>query len=336
MNILVVGGDDINSIESIYHHIFQKLGSSYLFPAKTMFRDHYRRSALNKLRFKLGLSSIYKEISQSFKEVVEHLKPDVILIFKGMELDPYTLEWASKQAFLVMYNPDHPFIYSGKGSGNSNMTQSLKFYDLYITYANDIQEQLEKESIPAGRIAFGHNLSFVDYEKVRNEPEERKACFLGNGDDHRAAFLNDLSEQGVPVVVHGDQWRGRLTENIEKHPGAYGIDFWRVMRRYRVQLNIMRPHNVASHNMRSFDIPAVGGIGLMPDTPEHREFFSDKEVVLYKDLDDASEKAKELLSLDENEARDIRNAARKRCVESGYSYSDRAYQLYQLISTWHK
>ena len=50
-------------------------------------------------------------------------------------------------------------------------------------------------------------------------------------------------------------------------------DFWKVLRKYRVQLNLMRPHNLDSHNMRSIEVPAVGGIGLFPDTPDHERFF---------------------------------------------------------------
>ena len=43
----------------------------------------------------------------------------------------------------------------------------------------------------------------------------------------------------------------------------------------------MRIHNPDSHNMRSFEVPGVGGIMVAPDTKEHRIFFEVGKEIFY-------------------------------------------------------
>ena len=99
-----------------------------------------------------------------------------------------------------------------------------------------------------------------------------------------------------------------------------------------MQINMMRPHNPQSHNMRTFEAPGVGGILLGPDNPDHRSFFEiDKEVFLYKDIDECIAKIKYLLALPVEEANKIRSAARKRSIESGYTYKERTVEIYEIL-----
>jgi len=106
---------------------------------------------------------------------------------------------------------------------------------------------------------------------------------------------------------------------------VYGEGQWKVLRKYRIQLNLMRSHNSDSHNMRTFEVPGIGGIMLAPDTVEHRLFFEDrKEVFLFKDFESAVRLIKEILTLPVERALQIRRAARQRSVTSGYRYADRA------------
>jgi spore maturation protein CgeB len=94
----------------------------------------------------------------------------------------------------------------------------------------------------------------------------------------------------------------------------------------------MRLHNPDSHNMRSFEIPAVGGIQLAPDTPDHREYFQEgKEIFLFRDTEDCVTRIRQLLAFSSAEALKIRQQARKRCLDSGYSYEARSEFLASLL-----
>jgi spore maturation protein CgeB len=84
--------------------------------------------------------------------------------------------------------------------------------------------------------------------------------------------------------------------------------------------------------MRSFEVPGAGGILLAPATTEHNIFFKDgEEAFLFKSVEDCVNKAQKILELSKSEADRIRDHARKRSVESGYTYKSRAKQALQEL-----
>jgi spore maturation protein CgeB len=160
-----------------------------------------------------------------------------------------------------------------------------------------------------------------------------RLCFLGNPDEQRATFLEGLAARDIPVDVYGRDWDKWLRNPLIRiFPAVYGVDMWKTLRRYRIQLNLMRIHNLDSHNMRTFEVPGIGGIMLAPDTREHRIFFeAGKEVFLYKDLEAAATQARNILQLPAAGAAQIRQQARQRSLDSGYSYKDRTIQALEKI-----
>ncbi|TDH23308.1 hypothetical protein EXU57_17705 [Segetibacter sp. 3557_3] len=336
MKILIVGSDKVWAIERFYHKYLNELGASTeFFLAQSVFYDYYGKSIINKIIFKLGLSPIYKIINKQFREVILANRPDVIFIFKGMEVFPSTINWAKQQGIRVVgYNPDNPFLFTGKGSGNKNVTDSIALYDLHFTYNTSIQKQIEKEyKLPVIYLPFGFELSEDLYEKCKAEQEVVRVCFLGNPDPDRAKFINSIAEAGIPIDLYGNDWNKFVNhQNIRVFSPIYGDEFWRTLRKYRVQLNLMRVHNPDSHNMRSFEVPGIGGIMLAPDTLEHRGFFEpDKEVFLFSDQQTCIQKIKYLISLDQQGAGQIRDRARARSLSSGYTYKDRAAQVLKAL-----
>jgi hypothetical protein len=146
MRILVVGSDYNWAIENYFVKYFKVYKIDVLlFPAQALFYSYYYKNSFNKLLYKLQLSKIESEINIQFKEQVIDYKPTHIFVFKGMEITPKSLQWAkSKGIKLINYNPDNPFVFSGKGSGNKNITQSIDIYDFHFTYNLEIQKILEQ------------------------------------------------------------------------------------------------------------------------------------------------------------------------------------------------
>jgi hypothetical protein len=310
-----------------------------LFPAQSIFYTYYGKSLKNKLLFKAGLSSIYRRIDVLLREEVEQFRPDVIWIFKGMEIMPSFLSWArEKNIMTVNFNPDNPFLFSGPGSGNANVTRSIGLYDLHFSYDRAICERIQREyKITARVLPFGYELTDGLYEECRRQEEIKALCFLGNPDAQRAAFIGELAAAGLPVHVYGHGWKDAIRHaGVTVNGPVYGDDFWRVLYRYRVQLNLMRPHNPQSHNMRSFEIPGVGGIGLFPDTPDHRQYFEDgKEVFIYRDTADAGRLARLILEMSADQAAAVRRNARQRSVSGGYSYQERIRSVLPYLQLQH-
>lgn len=329
MKVLIIGSDKVYAIENYYYRYIKEAGHEVvLFPSQSIFYDYYQNNILNKVSFRLGFSGIIKQINRLFIEAINKNKPDIIWVFKGMELYTESLLYAKKRnIILINYNPDNPFIFSGSGSGNKFILEAIPLYDLHFTYNLKIEHQLiEEYKVKTAYLPFGFDVSKELFEECKEQKERIKACFLGNPDKQRAAFINSLAKKGIKIDVYGNNWQKFVKHKfITIFPPIYGNELWKVLRRYRLQINIMRVHNVDSHNMRSFEVPGIGGIMVAPDTTEHRNFFCDKkEAYFYSDSTSCTTIINELLDLSTQHSVQIRENARNRSILSGYSYKDRA------------
>lgn len=328
MRLMIVGSDKVYAIENFYVKYLREAGVDvHHFCAQTFFYDYYQRNLFNKLLFKAGLSSIIDSINKRFKESVTTFKPNIIWVFKGMELSPDSLRWASDRGIvLVNYNPDNPFLFTGKGSGNQYVTDSIDLYRLHFTYNLEIKQKLEQRGLQTSFLPFGYDIAEETLRACRKQDEVAGVCFLGNPDKQRAALLSEVAGEGVTIDVYGNNWNKFIQhDNVRVFQPVYGIEFWKVLYRYRVQLNFMRIHNEDSHNMRTFEVPGIGAIQLAPDTTEHRMFFApDREIFLYSSAKGCSEQARFLLALSSEDAQALRQSALDKSCDAGYSYRDRA------------
>jgi spore maturation protein CgeB len=341
MRLLIAGSEEIWSLEKYYAKYLGMAGIQVrTIPVQSIFYEYYNKSIVNKILYKAGLSSIGRVIEKKFKADIEQWRPHVLWVFKGMELTPEMLKWAKgKGVRLVNYNPDNPFLFSGKGSGNKNVADSIGVYDLHFTYDQSVRSRIEQEyKIPCSILPFGFEVSEELYAESCRQKEVVRLCFLGNPDEQRAFFIRQLADD-FPIDVYGHDW-GKFIDhkNVTVYPPVYGDEFWKTLNRYRVQLNLMRQHNPDSHNMRSFEIPGVGAIGLFPRTTDHSLFFEEqREIYLYQDILECKKYAAIILQMTEEEAGRMRLAAREKSLRAGYTYRDRALQalreMEKLIAT---
>lgn len=342
MKLLLVGSDQVWSLERIYLKYLREAGvETELFAAQNLLYDFHSRSLINKIRLRMGMAGIYKVINQRLLENVDRFRPDVIWVFKGMEVLPETLHRLRAMKIpLANYNPDNPFVFTGRGSGNKNVTDSIPLYDLHFTYNLEIKKRLEEEfGLPVSLLPFGFELADEVWQQCLREPEIEihRVCFVGNPDPQRAAIIQKLAEAGMEIDLYGNDWNKAV-----RHPGlqtflpVYGDRFWKILRAYRVQLNLMRIHNENSHNMRSLEVPGVGGIMLAPDTDEHRMLFTDgEEAFLFRDVQECLRKARYILGLSAEAAANIRRKARIRSLDSGYTYKARTVFALDQLSKLH-
>jgi spore maturation protein CgeB len=335
MKLFLAGSDKVYAIENFYVKYLRRSGVNiFHFPAQSWFYDYYQKNVFNKITYQSGFSSVLKDINRAFINKIEAFRPDVIWVFKGMEIFPESLEWATSKGIpLVNYNGDSPFIFSGKGSGNKNVSNSIGLYDLFLTYNTEDKKQMESKNIRSEILPFGFDLGEDLFEECERIEEVNRACFLGNPDEGRAQFIKGLAMIGVKIDVYGNNWKRYANHsNITIYPPAYGDDFWRVLRKYRVQLNLMRPHNLTTHNMRTFEAAGVGAIQLAPATEDHRLYFKEnEEIFLFTDMDSCVKQVAEIKSLSIKKADSIRKNVRRRALADGYSYEKRSEKALSFI-----
>ncbi|MEO1257487.1 MAG: glycosyltransferase [Bacteroidota bacterium] len=337
MKILIVGQYRDWAIERHFVRYMSKLADVEMYAAEDVFDDWYRKTIFNKISHRIGLSSIQQKIAKELLEKAEAVRPDIIWVFKGMRLIPELLKKLKEKGFkLANYNPDHPFEYATRGSGNENVRNSIGLYDLHFCYSNAVAERIENEfGIKTKILPFGYEIKDELFHEIKNTPEIIKACFIGNPDPIRADHLRALAESGIEMDVYGHSWEKYLSADsrLRVFDATYKKDFWIKMRAYRLQINIFRPHNIGSHNMRTFEIPAIGGIMLAPDSPQHRAYFNaGKEAFFYQSKKELIAQAKHVLSLSKEAATTIREKARRRSVEGEYNYAGRAKLVVSTFS----
>lgn len=331
---LIIGSNHPAALELIYSRELTELGiSNIVLGVQNTFLEFYKKSILNKLLFRIGLSNIYAKIQKEIKVAVFKINPQVVIVFKGMEVTPRTLKWLKKKDIkLVNYNPDSPFIFSGRGSGNKNVRKSINLYDYYFTYDEIIKEGLKKRGVKSELIPFGFDNNGFVFREIKREEEVIKLCFLGNADKFRLNFLKELAKRGIKIDVYGENWaKLKLHKNICVFGPQYGEEFWKTLQKYAIQLNLLRTHNWYSHNMRSFDIPGAGGIMLAQITQDHQTYFkSESEVFLFADIDEALVKINYLLNLEFLERNYLRNIARERALNN-HTYNRRVKQIISYL-----
>jgi spore maturation protein CgeB len=326
MKILIIGSNYNWSIERIYKRELLRLGYEVrLLPVQNWFYDFYYKSILHKIIVRIGLIPLEKKIQKRILSELDNETYDLIWVFKGMEINFHTLVKLKKiTKRIINFNPDNPFIFSGKGSGNKNVTNCISLYDEHFTYDHLVKKKIELEyKVNCTLVPFGIDPEIIPFEQIQPIKEIDAICFLGNPDSYRVDIIKKILENGLSIHVYGNGWSKFLRHpNLTIRDAVYNLEFYQILRLYKVQLNIMRVHNLDSHNMRSIEIPGCGGIMLAPKTKDHEEFFTEgKEVFFYTSIHELVLKANLIFQLSDKEISQIRESARRK-VDEKFKYSE--------------
>jgi spore maturation protein CgeB len=335
VRILIVGSSTEIVIERLYSKYLVISGTeTEIFPINDRVRDKSASSIWFKIALRLHAFFVLKKVNAELFNHINEFKPDVVWVFKGMYVLPKTLESIKKDVLLVNYNPDHPFLFSSRGSGNRNVTKSIGLYNLHLCYHLGVKQKIEEQyKIKTAVLPFGFELSQEHYNELLEQEEIKRVCFIGNPDSTRIETIDFIASSGIKIDVYGHGWENTLLKkniNVSIFDALYGFEFWKALRRYRVQLNIFREHNIGSHNMRTFEIPACGGMQLAPYSEEQASFFKEnEEIFFYHSKRELLQSIEKLLSADSEEINKYRFKARERSLNSGYSYDSRS----RLVNT---
>jgi spore maturation protein CgeB len=337
MKILIVGSNESYAIEKKYHRYFKENGHEVdLYPLANLAGYRILHNPVLRILRRLNFSGIYEFDNKNLLKYISNKRPEVVWIFKGIEILPKTIRLIkSLKINIINYNPDHPFIRTFSASGGKNVEKCVPLYDLHFCYSLDLCRTIQKKyNIPTVYLPFGFELSEEVFQISAQEPELLKVVFVGNPDKYRKKIIQYLADNKVNIDVYGYGWNKWLTNNkyITIYNGVEKKDFWLAMRKYRVNLNIFRPHNEGSHNMRTFEIPAIGGIMLAPSSKEHSMFFKEnEEFFTYTDLASLLSSCNYLLRMSPEDANRIRNNARNKCVKEDYTYRHNAKIVIQAF-----
>ncbi len=341
MKILLLGAFNKGALENYYLKGLQRAGAycSYFEIAEEYYAA-ISHSILNKVINKINGSFFLKDINQNLFQYLFDKRFDVILVFKGLTLYASTIErLKAHTSILCCYNPDHPFKFFSPGSGNRHILESISHYDIYFTYSKNICEQLKRNwNQESYVIPFGYDDSDNSGYRSATSPYQNKWLFIGSWDKERMAWLNKVHENNLHIYgddkwsLHGTKYKSIATAYQGR--ALYDKDYKEAVKNAVGVINLLRRQNIeeGSHNMRTFEVPGYGGL-LVTNRTEEQEFFfeENKEAIFFDEAEELNDKL-DFMNRNKGIAEGIKQAARIRSEESGYSYSCRSKQLYQLLS----
>jgi len=247
--------------------------------------------------------------------LAEHGSADLVLVFKGAFLDPASVDHLRLRfdSPVACWNPDSPFddAVSNYGAG---IPRTIEAYDAYITWADDVAERLSTFATSVLVIPFAW-----DPELMRpltgNGVAADRIVFIGTGTRERSVMLQSLAH--LRPLVFGARWPN--IDGVDIRPPVMGDEFCRIAGEAKWNLNLLRPQNSRSHNMRSFELVGAGGTQVAPYTDDHQRYLGgDSRTILFQSYE-------ELASILRSDPCEL--PPRASSLLQGHTYDDRADQL---------
>lgn len=291
--ILILGSNESFSIEKMYQRAFKSTCSKvYLYHVYNIRKNLISRFVWKFLRF-----YIFKLIRQKILKYLKNKKKnyDLIVIFKGIYINPGFL----KEIKLILPNTkviniftDDPLdINYFKDISNQNILSSIPYFDYLFVYSKKILRKLKK-NYPYSNFQY---LPFANDNKIHkksdlNTKKKFDLSFIGTADMERFNYINFLKE--FKIILAGDGWeKFPLSKNVTYIKKVYSKKFSETINKSLLSLNILRPQNRYSHNMKTFEIPAMGGLMLTQRNSEQQIFFPEnKASLMYKNMDELKSK----------------------------------------------
>ena len=258
-------------------------------------------------------------------EQIRRYKPDVVLNQSMDSLDNSWLKELKPYMRLLVGQLAAPLPNDEDFSG----------YDLFISSLPNYVDYFRKLGIPSELNRLGFEPRVLDHLDLSQSPKTA-VSFIGSLSTHhtdRCKLLNNIA-QTHPL----DAW-GLMGAPLPKkspllkrfHGRAWGIDMYQAIHDSRITLNqhigISGPY---ANNMRLYEATGVGAM-LLTDWKENLSdmFEPGREVAVYKDEKECSEKIAYYLE-HENERAEIARAGQKRTL-SEHNYLNRMQEFTEII-----
>jgi spore maturation protein CgeB len=320
--LLILGTEIPERMEAFYANAFRRLGVEV-----TIFDPDLalRWSQSGRIRYRLTYPFQHLLVHRALTQFYARPRWDAVLVFKGHMVSAKTIAALRRRADVpwTVLAPDSPWE-RGISTSSHHMRDCIRIFDLYYIWSRSLVERLRREGCPRPTYhacAYDESLHFP--ATVLDPSLSRTITLVGTYDRRRAAVMAAIAD--LPVRIYGNGWdrispRSPLRDKVR--PVALGNDLRRVVTSSLACLNILRPQNTGAHNMRTFEVPAMGGVLLASRSEEQNEFFPEgKASLMFASSDELREVIARLLT-GQIDTQSMRQEALQR--SRGHSYVERA------------
>lgn len=329
--ILIIGSAESFSLEKMYFRAFESLGNQVkIYHAYNIQRSLFSRFAWKYFRF-FYFIQYRADLIKFFQK--NKIQFDLIIVFKGIFLNKKTIlkcKNLSSSSKWVNIFPDDPYnINYFKDISNTTTLNSLSTYNFFFIWSKKLATKL-KSKISKKKI---HYLPFgydeYNHKGLRASKKKFDISFIGTADNSRYLLLKKLVN--FKVLIAGDGWKRRsFSKNFVILSKVNAKKSAEIIRNSRISLNILRKQNMGSHNMKTFEIPAMNGLMLTSRSKEQNLFFPENKACFM--FSNENELLKKIIFILSNYkiANRIKKAAKEKIRNN--TYKDRAKQISQIVN----
>lgn len=254
---------------------------------------------LKSLAFRYKIGPLIKRINNY---ILAHLRKehyDLIWVDKAIFITPKTTKMLRERAnVLVHYTPDPAFTYHQ----SKIFYESMPLYDFMITtktyeVADYIRIMNDKEKVLYVTQGFDKKV----HRPLTPMVEKRGVAFIGRHEIERETPILILIKAGIDVYLAGGKWRNfAIKHNCPNlhylGDNLNGDDYVKALSSCLFALGAVSKWIPEKHTTRTFEIPACKTALLTERNEEIEEFYTDSEVIYYKDTEDILSKVQYYLS----------------------------------------
>lgn len=339
--IVLIGPFAAGQLPASFARAFERLGHE----VHRYDSDHAYFSALTLARYRvvrrLLRPLLWQRLNRETVDFIRSTRPALVLTVKGTYLHPSTIRFVRRSLGIPVcnYYPDNPFCgvpWNPRltSAQRGDLLSALREYTTVWTWERAIVSRLADAGVTAAYLPFG-----VDPDISAAQPSARcgecsdahSVVFIGRHTDKRQAHVAAVRRHAIGLW--GSRWRraARVLDrrhHIHDRPLA-GLACASAYAAAPVSLNIVDDLNMPGHNMRTFEIPASGGLMLSTHTREQAEFFPEEEAALYyRNLDELDAKLDRALGDRAWSARARRRAA---AIAAGHTYTQRVKTMLHAL-----
>ncbi|MFT5485947.1 MAG: spore maturation protein CgeB [Paracoccaceae bacterium] len=297
-------------------------------------------STLDRILWKLGIQKDATDINRRLIDAAKELVPDIVWIEKGNMIRPSTLRALRRivpEATLVSYSEDDMFLAHNRTRA---YLKGLPHYDCVFTTKAPNVDVAELPALGARRViavdkAYDPHVHYpIEVSESDVVRYGADVGFVGSYEEARARSLAYLAKNGITVRVWGNGWEacsdrpaglnieGRAVVNTERELG-----YTKALCATRINLGFLRKLNRDTQTDRTVELPACGAFMLAERSDDHRRLFKEgQEAAFFGTDEEMLEKVRYYLAHDQERAA-IAGAARQRCLDSGYSETERMRRM---------
>lgn len=294
--LLLIGPSAYGQLPSSYGRSFERQGWDVFnfdyerayFEAAWYAQNRYWRRALR--------SFLWNRLNRATIEVARCVKPDLVVAIKAAYLDPETIFRVRAELGVPFVNfyPDNPYCGVSWVPGHASaqrydLLEAFRQYSALWIWERGLAERLRRDGVQAACLPFGVDPDLF-YPKPGGSGEKCEECrgahqivFLGQCRSKRRAHVKAVRRHDV--ALWGEGWSHPFFIRTGAHRAhrnpSYGEACAKVYSSAAACLNILDDLNMPGHNMRTFEIPASGGVMLSSYTKEQDEFFPENEAAMY-------------------------------------------------------